>query len=171
MRYFTLAALLICSALLIAPAAAPAMEAGAAAPEFELPVFDSDKTFKMSEMKGKKGLVLSFTQSACASCQAELHFLNSFVGTSDKFDVYTINVDVRGGTEKWNDLMKNILEKQGLTMGVLLDPKYTVPPMFGVRATPSAVVIDKEGKIVGAMTGYSPGADNDTISKWVDKIK
>lgn len=161
-------ALLLCSFLLIVPSLGSAIEPGEVVADFELPQYGSDKNFKLSELKGKKGVVFAFVQSACASCRAELTFLNGFTG-QDKYDVYQINVDAIGGSEPWTKIIGKMINENGWKMGILIDPKYTVPRTFGVRATPGVAVIDKDGKLVGTMTGFAQ-ADQDTIKGWIEKI-
>ena len=165
--------MLLCGFLLVVPALAPAVQpagvkAGDMVKDFELPQYGSDKPFKLSDLKGKKGVVFAFVQSACASCRAELSFLNGFVG-QDKYDVYQVNVDAIGGSEAWNNIIGKMIDQNGWKMGILVDPKYTVPRTFGVRATPGVAVIDKDGKLVGTMTGFAQ-ADQETIKGWIDSI-
>lgn len=167
MKNFARMAMLLCGFLILVPSLASAVAPGDVVADFELAQFGSDKPFKLSAMKGK-GVVFGFVQSACASCRAEIKFLNSFAD-SDKFNVYQINVDAIAGTERWNEIIKTRMEKSGWKMGILMDPDYTVPKLFGVRATPGLAVIDKDGKLVGTMTGFSP-SDQDTIKEWIDKI-
>ena len=171
MRYLKMFAVMVCAVALLVPcAASAAVKVGDPAPEFELPVWGSDASFKLADMKGKKAVVIAITQSACSSCRTELDLLNNYVGQGD-LEVVTINVDARGGTEKWNGLMTQIVKDAGWKMPVLVDPKYSVPRMFGVRATPGLIVIGKDGTIKAIEIGFVPGEDNESFSKIVEAEK
>ena len=166
-------AVLMCALALIAPSAGTAFAAavGEPAPDFELPIYGAGKNFKMADVKGKKAVVLAVTQSACASCRSELQLLNGFVGTIDNVEVMAITVDARGGTDKWNENMGKIIESEGFKMPFLVDPKYSVPRMFGVRATPSLVVIDKNGIVKALEIGFVPGEDNEKFTQIINSVK
>ena len=177
MRKFAFAAMLLGVSLCLLPGSAPAEEPakpvvlspGQEVPAIELPVFNSDKPFRTMDYKGKKGLVIAFVQSACASCRSELQYMNTLLGASDKYEVVAINVDLRSAREAWKEAMGQIVEMEGYKMRFALDPKYTTPPIFQVLATPSTAVVGKDGKLIGIETGYGPKT-NASIAKMIEKI-
>jgi peroxiredoxin len=147
----------------------PVCAAATPAPDFEAQIFGGE-TFKLSAMKGKKAIVLTFAQTACATCRQELKFLNDFVGQSKAYEIYMVNVDAIAGTDRWNKIMKAYSEQQELKMKILVDPKMAIGRSFGVRSTPTTVIVDKEGNVMETLVGYSPD-DNSHLEKLIKKIK
>lgn len=147
----------------------PFIAAAAPAPDFEGPIY-SGGTFKMADYKGKKAVVLAFAQTACATCRLELKFLNDYVGKSDKYEIFMVNVDAIGGTERWNTIIAKYMEKQGLKMKVIVDPKMAIARQFKIRATPGTVVIDKEGNVMSTLIGYT-SEDNGELEGMIKKIQ
>jgi len=170
MKRFIPLVVIMCASLFLAPGLAPAVQPGETVPDFELPVYDSAQNFKLSDYTGKKGLVIAFVQSACTSCRAELQYFNSFVGTSDAYEIVAINVDLRSGRDSWKKAMAEVIKIEGYKMKIALDPKYTAPPVFGVLATPSSAVISKDGKLIGSTTGFGPDSAAE-IQKYIGMIK
>jgi thioredoxin-related protein len=62
-----------------------------------------------------------------------------------------IAVDIRG--EK---LVKSYSEHYKYNVDYLLDPRFTIPPVYGFNYTPALVLLDKSGKVVYKKGGYSP---------------
>ena len=145
-------------------------EVGKPAPEFALPIFGGG-SFKLADIKGKQDVVLAFTQSACTSCVRQLEFINNYVGVSDNVLILAVNVDSKGGAERWNKLMEAYVSAKNLKMQFLVDPQYTVPQLFGIRATPGYAVIDKEGILLTAVTGFIQAEDGEYLSKMIDSLK
>ena len=147
---------------LLVPNMGLAAEVGKPAPEFTLPIFGGG-SFKLADMKGKQAVVLAFIQSACTSCVRELEFMNNYVGVSNNVIVLAVSVDSRGGEERWNKLMESYVSAKNLKMQFLVDPQYTVPRLFGIRATPGYAVIDKEGNLLTAVTGFIQAEDGEHL--------
>jgi len=155
---------------LLAPSLCLAIAPGADAPALELPLFKSTTPFKLADYKGKQAVVLEFGQSACGSCKGMSDFLAPFQGKSKNYEIVKVNVDMMGGSEKWNKLMETITKDEKVQMKMAIDPKFTAGPLFGIRATPGIAVIDKEGKFVGSLVGFDDTMKKE-ISDLIDKVK
>lgn len=161
----------------VAAPAAPAPAAPAAKPkvgdkaiDFELPILGGG-SFKLMEFleKNKKAAVFAVSQSACASCRAELQFMNTLLGKPE-YDVFMINVDARGGDPEWETLMKAYMNESGLKMPVLVDPKMAVPRSFGIRVSPALLIIDKAGVVTEIKFGWDQ-EDAKAVSAKLDALK
>jgi thioredoxin-like negative regulator of GroEL len=66
--------------------------------------------------------------------------------------VFAISIDGPRSTSRVGALIKS----KGNTFEVLLDPAQKVAKKFHVTSVPRTVLIDTDGKIVWAVTGYRP---------------
>ncbi len=138
-------------------AAAPkALAVGDTVPDFTYPTVAGDTVSFDKDIKGKKSYaVLVFMTTACSACQAEIEDMTDLMRKhSDKLDFYAVAVDIRGEAA-----VKSYLTAYRYKAPFLLDPKFTLPKMFGFTYTPASVLIDKGGKIV-YMLGGRPMSGN-----------
>jgi peroxiredoxin len=165
-----LASLIAIGALLVALPALAKVKVGDVAPDFTLKNMNG-KEFKLSTYKDKKPVVLVIWQSACSSCQQEMVLVNEVAGRGDKFELVTINVDVRSARPGWKENIDKFFEEKKLKLEVLVDPTYSVGQTYGIGATPSTILITKEGTVGDIITGFTPGADDSDLSKAITGIK
>lgn len=160
------------AAFLLSPAIATAadLKPGAEAPAIELPEFNAAAPFSLESFKGKQAVIFEFSQSACGGCKSMTEFLKGFHGKSKAYEIVMVNVDLKAGSDKWKEGMKTIVEAEGIPMRILMDPKFTVGPKFGIRATPALVVIDKDGKFVGSLVGFDESMRGD-YKELIEKAK
>jgi thioredoxin-related protein len=52
-----------------------------------------------------------------------------------------------------------VIQKTGVTFGVLLDNKKVAREVYKVRGTPTTFMIDRDGMIVFKHVGYYPGLE------------
>jgi thiol-disulfide isomerase/thioredoxin/uncharacterized membrane protein YphA (DoxX/SURF4 family) len=138
----------------------PAMPAGLAvgspAPAIRLPDLDG-ATVELSSFQGEPTLVL-FWDPGCGFCQQLLPTLKQWE-ESPPTGAPRLLVVTRGAVED--------NRAQGLRATMVIDPSFTVGPAFGVNGTPSAVLVDAEGKIASAAGVGAPGvmalARNETL--------
>ena len=111
-------------------------------PEFTLPNALAEGDVTSKDISGTKGLVaMVFMNTGCSACLAEIKEVSETVDNvgADKVTAYAIAVDKRG---------KAVVESYNSTYGFkvtyLLDPSFTIPPMFGFSYTP-AIVLAKDG--------------------------
>jgi peroxiredoxin len=143
-------------------AAAPTVEAaqkvGEEAPEVKLPDLEG-KTVELADFRGEKTLVL-FWNPGCGFCQQMLPDLKELEANSP-VDAPKLLV-VSAGSEEAN-------KEMGIASPVLLDQNFATGRSFGASGTPSAVLVDAEGKVASDIAVGAPavmelaGADRTTM--------
>ncbi|HXU24892.1 MAG TPA: thioredoxin-like domain-containing protein [Tepidiformaceae bacterium] len=137
------------------PAGTPTSWAGTTpAPAFPtgLTWFNVDHPLKLSDLKGK-AVLLDFWTLGCINCQdiiPDLKKLESDFGNS-----FTV-IGVHSGkysTEHDNASIEDAIKKFGLTHPVVNDPDFAIWQAYNVNAWPTLVLIDPNGKLVGAHAG------------------
>jgi peroxiredoxin len=161
-------ALMACAVTLLAAAPGYAM-VGTMAKDFTLKTMDG-KDFKLSSLKDQKPVALVFWQSACATCVADMTFMSDQKAKHANVEFVSINVDARSG-DAWKESIKNYLVQKKVTLQVLLDPEFSVGRMYGIGATPSTVLVGKDGKITAFFLGFKPGEDDKKISEALSNLK
>lgn len=149
-----------------APAEAPKIPGvGDMIPDFTLPSLNGKDVTTKDIVGGKPISVIVFMSTACSACQAEIAAVDQILGKyGDKVDMFLVSVDARGV-----DTVKPFSETFKYKATYLIDSKFTVPRKFGFSATPSVVVIDKDGKILLKKAGYQVG-DEEAIQEAVVKF-
>jgi peroxiredoxin/uncharacterized membrane protein YphA (DoxX/SURF4 family) len=109
---------------------------GSAAPAFELPDLDG-RPMSLEELRGEPALVL-FWGTSCGFCTRMLPDLKAWEASRKNGSPRLLVVS--NGTVETN-------RAQGVASPVLIDPKFEVGSAFGATGTPSAVLVDAEGKI------------------------
>jgi len=104
------------------------------------------KTIDLTDFKGSKTLVL-FWNPGCGFCQQMLPDLKEWEANSPEGAPKLLVVSA--GTEEAN-------KEMGLRSPVVLDQEFSVGRSFGASGTPSAVLIDKEGKIASGLAVGAP---------------
>jgi peroxiredoxin len=142
-------------------AAAPTVEAaqrvGEEAPEVKLPDLEGN-TVELADFRGEKTLVL-FWNTGCGFCQQMLPDLKEWE-TNTPEDAPRLLV-ISAGSEEAN-------KEMGLASPVLLDQQFAVGRAFRASGTPSAVLVDAEGKVASEVAVGAPavlelaGADKTT---------
>ena len=130
-------------------AAAPTVEAaqkvGEEAPEVKLPDLEGH-TVELADFRGELTLVL-FWNPGCGFCQQMLPDLKEWEATSPE-DAPGLVV-VSAGSEEAN-------REMGLASPVLLDQSFATGRAFGATGTPSAVLVDAEGKVASEVAVGAP---------------
>jgi peroxiredoxin len=127
-----------------------------AAPAFELPALDGQR-IALADYHGKKKLVVSFWASWCGPCRMEMPVLRQFYEQqrkkSDSFEILAISIDdERAPAEAFATEMK-------LPFPVLLDLTNKTARAYEVDAIPTLFVIDENGKVIYAHTGFEFGLE------------
>jgi peroxiredoxin len=140
-----------------APTVAAAQKVGEEAPEVKLPDLEGN-TVELADFRGEESLVL-FWNPGCGFCQQMLPELKEWEANSPE-DAPKLLV-VSAGAEEAN-------KEMGLTSPVLLDQQFAVGRAFGASGTPSAVLVDAEGRVASEVAVGAPavmelaGADRTT---------
>ncbi len=159
----------------------PAEEKAAAAPKAAeapkiLKVGDRIAEFKLADgLTGKevsferdylgksKLLAISFMNTSCSACNAEIRMLSVLAGKNPDFKVIGMAVDSRGEA-----LVKSYNENNKFNVSYVLDPEFTQPRIYGFNYTPGLVLADKSGKIIALMGGFNPVTDADKIREEIE---
>jgi len=140
-----------------APTVPAAQRVGEEAPDVKLPDL-AGHTVELADFKGEATLVL-FWIPGCGFCRQMLPGLKEW--ESEAPDGAPRLVVISAGTEEANRQM-------GLASPVLLDQNFATGRAFGASGTPSAVLVDAEGKVASEVAVGSPavlelaGADKAT---------
>lgn len=151
------AAILFLAAVLFPPAGAyPAdkpVEVGQQPPEFSLPNLEGAPVSFQKQIRGKAPLtILFFMTTACSACYEELEEINGFIAKNPgKADVWCIAVDLRGA-----QTVAPFAKANKFRVNYLVDPKFSLPRIFGFNYTPSMAILDARGVVLHKKGGYSP---------------
>jgi thiol-disulfide isomerase/thioredoxin len=113
------------------------------------------KKVQLSSYKGKVVLV-AFWATWCGPCKKEMPELQKFARAHKDQGVEVIAISI----DQFADRVKiaPFLEKNGLDITVLLEEPEQLTS-YNYRAIPALYVIDREGKIAHARTGYDPNLE------------
>jgi thiol-disulfide isomerase/thioredoxin len=140
-----------------APTVPAAQEVGEEAPEVKLPDLEGN-TVELANFRGEETLVL-FWNPGCGFCQQMLPDLKEWEAEAPKGAPRLVVVSA--GSEEAN-------REMGLVSPVLLDQQFATGRAFGASGTPSAVLVDSEGKVASEVAVGAPavlelaGADKTT---------
>jgi peroxiredoxin len=117
------------------------------APRFSLKDLDGKST-SLNDFRGKPALLL-FWAAWCPSCCEEIPVLEKyFSGRQDQVAILLLAID--GDKEK---RIRRYVQKEKITLPVLLDAKEKVARTFGVNFIPVVFLIDREGCMIGKIVG------------------
>jgi len=141
------AAFLVLAGSVLAPAA------DSKAPAFALENLEG-KEVALAERLKEGPVIVDFWATWCKPC------IKGFPQMQQIFDnyrdcglsVFAVSIDGPRSTSRVGALIKS----KGNTFEVLLDPSQEVARKFHVTSVPRTVLIDKDGTIVWAVTGYRP---------------
>jgi peroxiredoxin/uncharacterized membrane protein YphA (DoxX/SURF4 family) len=129
-----------------APTVPAAQKVGEKAPEVKLPDLEGN-TVQLADFRGEKTLVL-FWNPGCGFCQQMLPDLKEWEAEATEGAPKLLVVSA--GSEEAN-------REMGLASPVLLDQQFAVGQAFGASGTPSAVLVDAEGKVASEVAVGAPG--------------
>jgi peroxiredoxin len=128
-----------------APTVAAAQKVGEEAPEVKLPNLQGN-TVELVHFRGEETLVL-FWNPGCGFCQQMLADLREWEENPPEEAPKLLVVSA--GTEEAN-------REQGLSSTVVLDQNFAVGRAFGASGTPSAVLVDAQGKVASDIAVGAP---------------
>lgn len=126
---------------------APSIKIGDPAPEIKLPNLNGGTT-DLAEFAGSETLVL-FWNPGCGFCQKMLPDLQDWEEDQNLTNGGRKLLMVSAGTVEANRAM-------GLESSVALDKNFVAARKFGAGGTPSAVLVDEEGKIASKLGVGAP---------------
>lgn len=110
-----------------------------------------------------KLLAISFMNTACSACNAEIRLLSQMADKYQDLKVVAMAVDSRGEA-----MVKTYNEANKFNVSYVLDPEYTQPPKYGFNYTPAMILVDKAGTIVMIKGGFHPNRDADGVIKAIE---
>jgi peroxiredoxin len=128
-----------------APTVPAAQKVGEEAPEVKLPSLEGN-TVQLADFRGQQTLVL-FWNPGCGFCQQMLSDLREWEQNPPEEAPRLLVVSA--GTQEAN-------REQGLISTVVLDKNFAVGRAFGASGTPSAVLVDAQGKVASDIAVGAP---------------
>ncbi len=136
-------------------------------PEFSLKKLDGS-TFSISEVLGKKVILIDFWATWCKPCKKLLKKLNK-INKDYKSNVIVLAIS----TDKSSAFsrIESYIKSRNYSFTVLLDPDSSVSGLFNPSdAIPFTMIVDKERNIVFTHTGYIPGFEKELREKIIEII-
>ena len=141
---------------------------GEAAPDFSLRDFKG-KIFTLSELKGKKAVLLWFT-NLCGGCQTKFGEMEKLRDLYEKKGAEVIAVSILGKDKK---TAEEIIRKKKTTFRFLYDPEGKATKLFSGEFIPNTCplqniyIINRNARI--SYASHYPGAGEAEISGSLDK--
>ncbi|MGD8450740.1 MAG: redoxin domain-containing protein [Phycisphaerae bacterium] len=157
--------LLLTRSPMLSPGQDPSLAPRVRAPEFPPTAewLNTEQPLKMADLRGQV-VVLDFWTYCCINC---LHILPDLKFLEDKYRGQPLVViGVHSGKfdqEKDPDNIRQAIRRHNIAHPVVVDSDYTIWRAYGVRAWPTLVVIDPEGKVVTQMSGEGHRGDLDRV--------
>jgi thiol-disulfide isomerase/thioredoxin/outer membrane lipoprotein-sorting protein len=127
---------------------------GKPAPDFTTTQLDGKK-FTLSELKGKKAVVLDFWATWCPPCRAAMPVLDKVMEEYKSEDVILFAVN----QQEDKKTIEGYLTKENLHPTVGLDEAGAIGAQYQLQGIPQFVVINKEGQVVKVLGGVPPALD------------
>ena len=154
-----LEALFVLACLMPWPAKAAVDES--TAPDFTLESLDGEHV-RLEELRGQVVLI-NFWASWCGPCRQEMPVLDRLHQRYQSTGFTVLGVNVEGEAAP----AKSIVDKTAVTFPVLIDAGQSVSKLYDLKAMPSTVVVDRDGKVRFVHRGYKPGDEE----KYVEVVK
>lgn len=121
---------------------------GFLAPDFTLPSTDGE-VMTLSELRGSP-VILNFWATWCPPCRAEMPELEAFWQMYKSDQLLLIGVDQGEDSAVVEEFARGVVDT---TFPLLLDQRTDVGALYGVRALPTTVFIDADGRIQAIKVG------------------
>lgn len=152
-----------------APDAAPAATASAAhVADFELRTVDGE-TARLSDVAGKKVVVLAFWDTWCEPCRTELPLLDAMYGRHKEKGLELWGVAMDDTTTVAN--VAPYVKRSGFTFPVPLDVEGRAAALYDKqKVAPYTVVLDRHGRVALEKAGFEPGYEQVLEAKVVELL-
>lgn len=111
--------------------------------DFELPIYNEKKTFKLSEQKGKT-VVLNFWATWCISCVKEIPELNDLKNKYPGQNYIFVGISAGDTTMQ----IKKFLNKHPFNFLIVEDFTKNISKSLGVTDLPRTIVISPSGEVL-----------------------
>jgi len=138
-------------ALAVSVNATAVVPSGGVAPDFTLRTLDG-QNMRLHEQRGQVVLV-NFWATWCGPCRQEMPHLNRLYEKyrASGFVLLGVNVDEDPGNAA------GVASKLGVKFPVLPDAQKNVSRLYDLKAMPSTVLIDRDGRVRHVHRGYQDG--------------
>ena len=126
------------------------------AQDFTLQDLDG-KQVKLSDYRGKV-VLLTFWATWCGPCKKEMPVLQKFLAANEDKGVAVLAINTEGFTSR--SKVKPFLEKEGIEALKVLFGDDEQLSSYNYAAIPALYVIDREGRVAHARTGYDSDLQN-----------
>jgi len=128
------------------------LKKGESAPDFSLPIIGHmEEEVSLEDLKGKATIVLVFWATWCPACRNELSSLSSKLWDFEKSGIKLVGINLDYGEES---IVRAFIQRNSIKMTNLFG-NPGVAGSYRVTSLPSVYVLDREGKICWAGTGYT----------------
>lgn len=142
----------------------PAVLEGKPAMAFSAKEINSDKIWKLEELRGKV-VLLNFWASWCRECRAEHENL---LGIQARFGAEKDFVMLGVVYQDQDEDARRFLKQWGSNYPHLLDPKGEIGIGYGVYGVPETFLIDRNGVILCKQFGPLVGSDLEKVmERWI----
>lgn len=134
----------------------------------DVPIFDEKNERHFMEEYEGQAILLIFWASWCSQCTNEMPSLDILAKDFRKLDfkILPISIDYTG-----IESVKEFYKKYDLRhLEILHDYKNALFRAMDIKALPTSIIIDKDGKLIGKFTGDVPWHDEKIRSILLDNI-
>jgi cytochrome c-type biogenesis protein len=143
--------------VLAQPAGRSSIGLGDPAPDFSLPVVTTEgltsRTLELSSLRGQV-VVLEFMISWCKSCRAMAPAIATLSGDYQSDQVFFLSI-AGTGTDASAESTAQFMRTYGAEWTHVLDTENTAFAKYGIEATPTYFVLDRDGRVVSKFQGVT----------------
>lgn len=138
---------LVLALSLLAGLPAQALEAGQAAPDFQLP--GRQGTVKLADYKGKT-VYLDFWASWCGPCKQSFPWMNAMQARygAKGLRMLAVNLDQNNGDAR------GFLSDNAAHFDIAFDQPGATPRAYAIKGMPTSVLIGPDGKVLMVHSGF-----------------
>ena len=144
---------LVACAALLTLVSCSAQAAESKAPDFALKNLKGEEV-RLSQLLTKGPVIVDFWATWCKPCIKAFPDLQEILDGYRACGLEVLAISVDG--PRSSSRVKSLIASKGNTFEVLLDPAQRVARKFHVTSVPRTVLIDTDGTIAYAVTGYRP---------------
>ncbi len=110
-----------------------------------------EQSFSTSSLKGKP-VIVHFWGTNCRPCMDEMPHFNTFVKKHPEITTLVMTI-VPSNQESVDKVRKSLNRFGGTDLDVVVDEKITLARFFEIRAIPTTIFVNANGKVAGQILG------------------